>query len=96
MTDLRKAIKKYLEEEENKSKFDPEGSGYDYGTAEKHGIKPDSTGHWPSREPETGQILKGKKHPTFNLTIEGEEKEGYEIYKGEDGKYYSKPKKKND
>ena len=35
-------------------------------------MKPDSTGHWASREPVTGLILKGTKHPTFNLTIKGE------------------------
>ena len=72
-------------------KFNPEGSDYDYETAQKFGIKPDQSGHMPSRSPD-GQILKGKKHPTFFKTIEGEEKAGYEIKKGEDGKYYSQPK----
>jgi hypothetical protein len=48
--------------------------------------------HQGSRNPETGQILKGKKHPTFNLTIQGEESSGYEIYKNSDGLYYSRPK----
>ena len=72
-------------------KFDPEGEGYDYETAEKHGMKPDETGHWYSREPKTGQILKGRKHSTFALTEEEERKAGYEIYKGKDGKYYSRP-----
>lgn len=74
------------------SNFDPEGSGYDYETAEKYGIKPDETGHWPSRVPETGQILKGTKHDTFSKTIEGEEQSGYKIKKGNDGRYYSMPK----
>lgn len=72
--------------------FDPEGSGYDYETAQKYGMKPDATGHWSSREPDTGQILKGRKHETFHLTEKGEEEAGYEIYKGKNGKYYSKPK----
>lgn len=67
--------------------------GYDYDTAEKAGIKPDSTGHWPSREPSTGKILKGKKHPTFSLTKKGEKAAGYKIYK-KDGEMYSKPKLK--
>ncbi len=71
--------------------FDPEGSGYDYDTAIKYGITPDETGHFPSRVPETGQLLKGRNHPTFNKTIEGEKNAGYEIYKGNDGRYYSKP-----
>jgi len=86
--DLRGAIKK------TRTKFDPEGSDYDYETAEAAGITPDETGHWPSREPKTGQILKGRKHKTYHMTIKGEKAVGYEIYKGSDGKYYSKPKKK--
>ena len=50
--------------------------------------------HQSSRNPETGQILKGKNHPTFAKTIKGEEDAGYEIYKGQDGKYYSRKKAK--
>ena len=74
--------------------FDPEGTGYDYESAKAAGLKPDKTGHWPSRIPQTGQILKGKKHKTYHLTIQGEEKAGYIIRKGSDGKYYSwKPTK---
>jgi len=69
--------------------FDPEGDGYDYETAQKHGIKPDKTGHWQSREPKTGLILKGRKHKTWNLTEEGERKAGYTIFKGKDSRYYS-------
>jgi len=77
-----------------RKKFDPEGEGYDYETAEKHGVKPDSTGHWQSREPTTGRILKGQKHETYHKTVKGEKEAGHEIYKGDDGHYYSKPKKK--
>lgn len=73
--------------------FDPEGDGYDKDTAISAGLKPDSTGHWPSRNPKTGQILKGRKHKTFHLTEEGEKAAGYEISKGDDGKYYSRPRK---
>jgi len=73
--------------------FEPEGTGYDYETATRYGIKPDETGHWPSREPTTGQILKGQKHETYHKTIKGEEEAGYEIYKGKDGSYYSRKKK---
>ena len=75
--------------------FDPEGSGYDYESAIKAGIKPDETGHWASRDPVTGLILKGRGHETFHKTIAGEEAAGYEIYKGEDGRYYSRPKPKS-
>ena len=73
--------------------FDPEGSGYDYKTAEKAGLTPDSTGHWPSRDPKSGQMLKGKKHPTYSKTVEGESKMGYEIKRSVlTGKYYSNKK----
>ena len=72
------------------SSFDPEGEGYDYATALKAGMKPDKTGHWSSREPKSGQLLKGRKHKTFHKTISGEKKAGYKIYKGKDGKYYSR------
>jgi len=74
--------------------FDPEGTGYDYESARSGGIKPDQTGHWSSRNPKTGQLLKGRGHETFKLTEQGEEKAGYEIYKGDDKKYYSKKKEK--
>lgn len=70
--------------------FDPEGRGYDYNAARKSGIKRDETGHYPSRNPRTGQILKGRKHPTFGKTVEGERSAGYTIEKGKDGKYYSR------
>jgi len=75
-------------------KFDPEGSGYDMETAKAAGLQPDETGHWPSRDPNTGLILKGHGHKTYNLTEEGEAKAGYKISKGEDGRYYSS--KEND
>jgi hypothetical protein len=71
--------------------FDPEGKDYDYESAKQFGLKPDETGHWPSRVPETGLLLKGKGHETWPLTVEGEEKAGYQIYKGKDGRYYSTP-----
>ena len=75
------------------SHFDPEGSGYDYKSAKKFGIRPDKTGHYPSRESRTGLILKGRKHPTFHKTIAGEERAGFEIFK-QNGRYYSRPKTK--
>jgi hypothetical protein len=71
--------------------FDPEGSGYDMESATKHGLKTDKTGHWPSRVPATGLLLKGRKHPTWPLTEKGEQEAGYEIYK-EGGRYYSRKK----
>ena len=77
-----------------KKKFDPEGSGYDKNSAKACGLGPDNTGHWPSRCPGTGQILKGRKHKTWNKTLKGEKDAGYALYKKEDGKYYSKKVKK--
>ena len=76
------------------SLFDPEGDGYDYVTALAAGLGPDATGHWPSRHPESGQILKGKKHKTFHKAVEADTQLGYEIQKGPDGRYYSLPSAK--
>ena len=70
-------------------RFDPESSDYDYETAELYGLGPDSTGHWPSRVPKTGLLLKGSGHSTWNKTLEGERNLGYKVYKGKDGRYYS-------
>jgi len=74
--------------------FDPEGTGYDTESAIKYGLKLDpETKHWQSRVPKTGLLLKGRKHKTWNLLEQGEKEAGYEIYKGSDGRYYSKPKR---
>lgn len=71
--------------------FDPEGEGYDYESARAAGLQPDSTGHWPSRDPRTGLLLKGRKHPTWSKTEEGERAAGYTISQGDGGRYYSRP-----
>ena len=68
--------------------------GYDYVSAEKAGIGPDSTGHWPSRDTETGRILKGRKHPSIMKTRKIERVLGNKI-KRIDGNLYSFPKKNN-
>ena len=62
--------------------FDPEGSGYDYSTAIANNLKPDAEGKWPSIVPETGQVLKGRNHPTFDQTIASEARLGNDIFKG--------------
>lgn len=48
--------------------------------------------HGASRDFETGRILKGRKHDTYDKTVQGEGDAGYEIYLGEDGRYYSRKK----
>ena len=72
--------------------FDPEGVGYDYETAKAAGLSADETGHWPSRDPISGMLLKGAGHETFEKTLRGEEEAGFEVYKGDDGRYYSREK----
>ena len=72
--------------------FDPSADGYDYETANQYELKPDSTGHWPSRVPDTGRILKGENHETFNQTIASETGLGNVVYRGDDGFIYSHPK----
>ena len=69
--------------------FDPEGDGYDYRAAEDCGLGPDEQGHWPSRCPKSGQILKGRKHETWDKLEKSESEMKYIIFKGDDGKYYS-------
>ena len=75
-------------------KFNPQGSGYDTLSAKLSGMKRDKTGHMGSRNPKTGQILKGRKHKTFSKTVVGEKKAGFEIFKGNDGRLFSRKKKK--
>jgi hypothetical protein len=70
--------------------FDPNGGDYDYETARAAGLAPDATGHWPSRDPRTGMILKGRGHETFTLTEQGEAQAGNTIV-FRDGRYFSNP-----
>jgi hypothetical protein len=70
--------------------FDPYGSGYDYETAKQFGLGPDKTGHWPSRVPGTGMLLKGLKHESWPLTMQAEQELGNKII-FKDGRYYSIP-----
>jgi len=88
------------------SLFDADGSDYDYATAKRLGMSPDpETKHWGSRidlpaeearslglPPGSGIMLKGAKHETWDKALEGEEKEGFEVVKGQNGRYYSIPK----
>jgi hypothetical protein len=67
--------------------FDPEGTGYDYDTAKEYGLAPGTTG----RVPDTGMLLKGNQHPSFQQTLEGEAAMGNEVVQGEDGRYYTFP-----
>ena len=70
--------------------FDPEGLTYDYESARKYGLGPGETGHWPSRVPQTGLLLKGRSHETWPLTIKGETEAGYKVI-FRNGRYYSVP-----
>lgn len=87
-----KGFLKAIEEGVASLNFDPEGGGYDYATAKAHGLTKDKDGHWPSRSPKTGQILKGRKHKTWKETEKGEADENYVIFKDpkRGGKYFSK------
>ena len=64
--------------------------GYDYKTADKYKIKPDSVGHMPSIA-DNGKLLKAKSHPTIKKTIKTEKVLGNKIFKV-DGVRYSAPK----
>jgi hypothetical protein len=45
--------------------------------------------HSASRVPRTGMLLKGKKHPTFQIAIEEDMRQGYEIKEGPGGRLFS-------
>lgn len=88
----------------NIAPFNPEGSGYDYDTANRYGMVRDQTGHLGSRveldEATTAQLglplgsgimLKGSGHETWNKALQGEAQAGYSVVKGRDGRYYSIP-----
>ena len=62
-----------------KEKFDPEGVGYDEKAANVCGLEPDSTGHWPSRCPHTGQLLKGRAHLTWDEMVAEEMASGQHL-----------------
>ena len=74
--------------------FDPEGDGYDMESAVRAGMKPAgpeagaNVGHWSTREPATGLILKGRKHESFDVGIEEDAKLGYKLVK-RGGRYYT-------
>lgn len=73
--------------------FDPEGSDYDYDTARRLGLKPqpvddDTVPHWPSRDPASGMLLKGRSHPTFDKGVKVDEELGYKLKK-RGGRYYT-------
>jgi hypothetical protein len=64
--------------------------GYDYKTADKYKIKPDSSSHMPSIA-DNGQLLKAKSHPTIKKTIKTEKVLGNKIFKV-NGVRYTAPK----
>ena len=66
----------------NGKPWSPESGDYNYGLAIQGGLSPDSSGHWPSRLPQTGAILKGSKHPTYQKSIEAEKALGNEVIGG--------------
>jgi len=61
--------------------FDAEGIGYDIVSAIKARLNVNETGHFPSRVPDTGLLLKGRQHETWFKTEAAEKALGYEITK---------------
>ena len=75
-----------------KGSFDPEGEDYDYEGAKAAGLSPqkvddDDVPHWPSRDPKTGVLLKGRKHKTFQKGVDVDAELGYKLRKRDDGRY---------
>jgi len=76
--------------------FNPQGYGYDQATADQAqadvgGMYDPETGHWGSRDPRSGMMLKGIGHDTWPEAEARERSLGNEITQGEDGRYYSFP-----
>lgn len=74
--------------------FDPESDAYDYLSAGAAGLRPelddiDGFLHWPSRDPSSGLILKGRRHPTWNEAMEADQALGFSLVPSADGRYYS-------
>jgi hypothetical protein len=99
----KKKKRKVLNKEEllkgKVKKFDPRGSGYDQENAPPRRPANPSAGkegipHQGTRNPSTGQILKGQKHPTFREGMEGEEEAGYTIHRDElTGRLFSRARR---
>lgn len=73
-------------------------TSYNLKSAYESGLQPeliDGEYHLPSRNPITGEILKFKDHPTFDLAIEEDKKLGYLPYIDNEGKIYTFNKKPN-
>lgn len=74
--------------------FDPEGDGYDMTAARQAGLAPagseagENAGHWPSRVPDTGMLLKGRTHKTFDVGVKADADLGYKLIK-KNGRYYT-------
>ena len=50
----------------------------------------ENTGHYGSRNRQTGKVLKGVGHPTRMLAFNSDQEAGYNWYRGYDGNVYSK------
>jgi len=78
-----------------------ETKDYNLKGAYEGGLEPELTNnngikeyHLGSRNPKTGEILKSKNHPTYDLFLKGEKEAGYEVYE-KDGKTYSRNNKED-
>ena len=70
--------------------FDVKGKGYDEKSARGAGVyNKDEFGHYPSRVPETGLLLKGRGHETYDKMLDEEKDMGFEVYE-KGGRDYSK------
>lgn len=68
--------------------------GYNYKVAQAAGLEPDETGHMGSLDPNTGMVLKARKHPSIIKTRKTEKILGNKLVK-RGGQLYSVPKKNN-
>lgn len=65
---------------------------YDQARANQLGYTADETGHYPTRDYETGRYLKSAAHPTVSKSVYTDMGLGYDVfYNQKDGQLYSQP-----
>lgn len=74
--------------------FDPLGVGFDIEASRASGARPAvggiNAGHLTSRDPRTGQVLKGLAHPTFELAIQADVRLGFKPFRSKkSGKFFT-------
>lgn len=69
-----------------RNEYSTPGEWYDYSGSD---YIPSGDGHWPSRNPKTGLLLKNPNHDTYYKMLKSEKKLGHKLYEDAHGREYS-------